>query len=143
MIPDDARPAEGDIVMEPNFRHEERCGKAEGRAGVLAVLTEALSTKDVRLKRRCMACLGELLFYVAAMPGEARDAACWDVQDATLSAIAGLLGPAEDSTVQVLAVSVLVAPGICVSQTPDCLPGWMDILGHSHRKQWGCLSHDE
>ena len=74
-------------------------------------LTEALGTKDVRLKRRCMACLGELLFYIAAMPAEAPDAACWDVQDATLSAVIGLLDPAEDSTVQVLAASTLMVSG--------------------------------
>ena len=88
---------------------------------MLGILTEALSTKDVRLKRRCMACLGELLFYVAAMPGEAHGAACWDVQGATLSAIVGLLHPAEDSTLQVLAASALLVSGMRTAQIPHCL----------------------
>ena len=84
-------------------RRGQRTGR---RAGVLDTLTEALGTKDVRLKRRCMACLGELLFYIAAMPAEARDARCWEVQDATLSAVMGLLDPAEDGIVQVSAACV-------------------------------------
>jgi len=71
--------------------------------GVLSILTEALGTEDVRLKRRCMACLGELLFYIAAMPAGAAAASCWDVEDNTLSAIISLLEPSEDTTVQVLA----------------------------------------
>lgn len=90
----------------------ERIWRTEGHAGVVDTLTEALGTKDVRLKRRCMACLGELLFYIAAMPADARDAACWDIQDATLSAVIGLLEPAEDSTVQVPAASSLMVSSI-------------------------------
>lgn len=34
-------------------------------AGVLDVLTEALKDKNERVRRRIMATLGELLFYVA------------------------------------------------------------------------------
>ena len=78
---------------------------------MLGILTEALGTEDVRLKRRCMACLGELLFYIAAMPAEAAAASCWDVEDDTLSAIISLLGPSEDATVQVL-LHVCWAPPI-------------------------------
>ena len=89
---------------------------------MLDILTEALSTKDVRLKRRCMACLGELLFYIAAMPAKARDAACWDVQDATLLAIIGLLDPAEDSIVQVPAASVPLVSGAMLNK------GWKACL---------------
>ena len=48
-----------------------------------------------------MACLGELLFYVAAMPAEAAAASCWDVNSTTLSSIIALLQDKEDSTVQV------------------------------------------
>ena len=79
---------------------------------MLDTLTEALGTKDVRLKRRCMACLGELLFYIAAMPAEARGVGCWEVQDATLAAVVGLLDPAEDGIVQVLAACVCLLSGI-------------------------------
>ena len=61
-----------------------------------------------------MACLGELLFYIAAMPAEARNAACWGVQDATLSAVTCLLDPDEDATVQVLAASGLLQSGVLV-----------------------------
>ena len=67
----------------------------------MSILTEALTTEDVRLRRRCMACLGELLFYIAAMPAEAAAASCWDVNSTTLSSIITLLQEKEDSTVQV------------------------------------------
>ena len=78
------------------------CEHSAPLTGVLRILTEALGTEDVRLKRRSMACLGELLFYIAAMPAGAAAASCWDVEDDTLSAIISLLGPSEDTTVQVL-----------------------------------------
>ena len=48
-----------------------------------------------------MACLGELLFYIAAMPAEATAVSCWDVKSTTLSSIVSLLRAKEDSTVQV------------------------------------------
>ncbi len=48
-----------------------------------------------------MACLGELLFYIAAMPAEAAAASCWAVSSTTLSSIITLLQAKEDSTVQV------------------------------------------
>lgn len=71
-------------------------------AGVLGILTEALDSEDVRLKRRCMACLGELLFYLATMPPGAA-ANCWKVEGATILAILRPLRLDEDSITQVSA----------------------------------------
>ena len=74
------------------------------------MLTEALGSQDVRLRRRCMACLGELLFYIAAMPAEAAAASCWHVAEDTLSAVMSFLRPGEDSIVQASAHAALL-PG--------------------------------
>ena len=75
----------------------------------MSILTEALATEDVRLRRRCMACLGELLFYIAAMPAEATAASCWAVRSTTLSSIVTLLQAKEDSTVQVQHVGLILS----------------------------------
>ena len=43
----------------------EQCSSLCAHAGVIDVLTEALKDKNERVRRRIMATLGELLFYVA------------------------------------------------------------------------------
>ena len=63
-----------------------------------------------------MACLGELLFYIAAMPAEATAASCWDVNSTTLSSVITLLQGKEDSTVQVEHL-----PSHCQRCSPCCL----------------------
>ena len=94
------------------------CSRASGRqhkqhrcAGMLRVLTEALGSQDVRLRRRCVACLGELLFYIAAMPAEAAAVSCWHGAEDTLSAVMSLLRPGEDSIVQASAHAALLPRG--------------------------------
>ena len=77
------------------------------------MLTEALKSQDVRLRRRCMACLGELLFYIAAMPTEAAAASCWHVAEDTLSAVMSFLRPGEDSIVQASAHAALLPSASC------------------------------
>ena len=46
------------------------------RAGVIDVLTEALKDKNERVRRRIMATLGELLFYVATQQQVATPTPC-------------------------------------------------------------------
>ena len=58
-------------VMGTLLRHATYIAEELAQSGVAEALTEALGERDERLKRRAMAALGELLFYVATQAQEA------------------------------------------------------------------------
>lgn len=80
---------------------------------VVEILAEALKDKNERVRRRVMATLGELLFYIATQQqdaaaaggggggGTAQDtAAAWHITPATIAAVARLLRAGEDEVAQ-------------------------------------------
>jgi len=81
-----------------------------GDAGLLPTLTELLRDPSPKIRRRAMATLGELLFYISSLEegeedepsnggGEARPASTWTMPAATVSAVARCLLEGEDETV--------------------------------------------
>eukprot|EP00891_Asterochloris_glomerata_P004830 jgi/Astpho2/4830/e_gw1.00068.1.1_t len=87
--------------------------------GVFEVLAEALRDKSVHVRRRSMASLGELLFYVATQqqvchwqPGgmvgsDPNVSSAWHVPSAILAQVQRLLKPGEDEIAQHYAVKTL------------------------------------
>jgi serine/threonine-protein kinase ULK4 len=71
-------------------------------AGIINALTEGLSDSSERVRRRMMACLGELLFYIAiqGVHGDGQQSV-WAVPDSTIQAVAALLAAGEDPVTQV------------------------------------------
>ncbi|KAL3147840.1 hypothetical protein ABBQ32_002563 [Trebouxia sp. C0010 RCD-2024] len=75
--------------------------------GVIDVLTEALKDKNERVRRRIMATLGELLFYVATQQQDASQTSQWQVPANTIVQVGRLLKPGEDETAQHYAVKTI------------------------------------
>jgi len=79
--------------------------------GVLEVLAETLRDKNERVRRRAMATLGELLFYIATQQQDAaalgKGADVWQVSPNTVAAVLRLLRMGEDETAQHYAVKTV------------------------------------
>lgn len=65
------------------------------------VLGETMADKTDRVRRRAMATLGELLFYVATQQSDAEQAGVWHVTGGTLALVTGMLQKEHDDITQV------------------------------------------
>ena len=94
-------------VMGTLLRHATYIAEELAQSGVAEALTEALGERDERLKRRAMAALGELLFYVATQAQEAGMVSGagnggrvrpspWHIPHEVVGAMTQLLRPGED-----------------------------------------------
>eukprot|EP00878_Enallax_costatus_P024327 GHUV01025960.1.p1 GENE.GHUV01025960.1~~GHUV01025960.1.p1 ORF type:complete len:809 (+),score=245.85 GHUV01025960.1:581-3007(+) len=106
---------------------------------LVEILTEALKDKQERVRRRVMATLGELLFYIATQQQDsgsvsvADTSAAWGITPATIQAVVRLLKPSEDEVCQHYAVKTI--ENICSQggewagkfATLDTLVGLMSI----------------
>lgn len=72
-----------------------------GGAGIVEALAEALRDKSEKVRRRAMASLGELLFYIASQQSEGTSASAWHVPSVTITLVCRMLKPAEDDIAQV------------------------------------------
>ncbi len=68
--------------------------------GLVEVLADGLADKNERVRRRVMACLGELLFYIATQQ-ESSTRSAWSVSSSTIGAVARTLEPGQDEITQV------------------------------------------
>ena len=85
-----------------------------GGTGVIDALCDALRDKNEKVRRRAMATLGELLFYVATQQQDAAladppvdVATAWSIVPGTLTAVTRLLKPSEDEIAQHYAVKTI------------------------------------
>ncbi|WIA17198.1 hypothetical protein OEZ85_014081 [Tetradesmus obliquus] len=80
---------------------------------LVEILTEALRDKSERVRRRVMATLGELLFYIATQQQDSGSASvqdtssAWGITPATVAAVVRLLKPGEDEVCQHYAVKTI------------------------------------
>ena len=95
-------------------RHATYIAEELAQTSVIEILTEALKDKSEKVRRRVMATLGELLFYVATtqqdMAGSStvKEAAdLWQINAGTVSAVTRLLKPQEDEVAQHYAVKTI------------------------------------
>ena len=65
------------------------------------MLGETLADRTDRVRRRAMATLGELLFYVATQQADTGQACVWQVTSSTLAIVKGLLQNEDDDITQV------------------------------------------
>ena len=85
------------------------------KSGLIGALADALRDRNERLRRRAMAALGELLFYVATQQEEGRqaggvpnpEAAQWEVPASTVGLVTRLLRAGEDEVTQHYAVKAI------------------------------------
>eukprot|EP00854_Cymbomonas_tetramitiformis_P004153 gene4153-5131_t len=78
------------------------------RSGLVTVLAECLRDRNERLRRRAMAGLGELLFYVATQQEENAEASgLWDVPPSIVGLVTRLLKSGEDEITQHYAVKAI------------------------------------
>lgn len=99
------------------IRHATFVSEDLTQTGIVDILTEALQDKNERVRRRVMATLGELLFYIATQPDGSSEnagpdvmtkaAALWKVNQPTIDAVIGLLKPGEDDVTQHYAVKTV------------------------------------
>uniref|UniRef100_A0A7S0S6G9 Protein kinase domain-containing protein n=1 Tax=Chlamydomonas leiostraca TaxID=1034604 RepID=A0A7S0S6G9_9CHLO len=95
-------------------RHATYIAEELAQTSVIEILTEALKDKNERVRRRVMATLGELLFYIATQQQDAQSGVtaqevsdCWSINSATISAVTRLLKPQEDEIAQHYAVKTI------------------------------------
>ncbi|GFH10851.1 protein kinase domain-containing protein [Haematococcus lacustris] len=95
-------------------RHATFIAEELAQTGVIDILTEALKDKNERVRRRVMATLGELLFYIATQQQDAQNGATaqevsesWSINGGTVAAVARLLKPSEDEVAQHYAVKTI------------------------------------
>lgn len=80
---------------------------------LVEILTEALRDRSERVRRRVMATLGELLFYIATQQQDSGSASvqdtssAWGITPATVAAVVRLLKPGEDEVCQHYAVKTI------------------------------------
>ena len=107
------------------LRHATYITEELAESGVVTVLTECLKDKNERVRRRAMATLGELLFYIATQQHEAtltnaarmkgvgpgaasgNTAAAWQVPASTVGTITRMLRAGEDEIAQHYAVKTI------------------------------------
>ena len=104
-------------VMGLLLRHATYISEELASSGVVTVLTECLKDKNERVRRRAMATLGELLFYIATQQHEAglkapADGAggtpgAWQIPPATVSTVTRMLRQGEDEIAQHYAVKTI------------------------------------
>eukprot|EP00884_Botryococcus_braunii_P012000 jgi/Botrbrau1/20800/Bobra.0156s0029.1 len=75
-------------------------------SGLVEVLTDGLGEKNERVRRRIIACLGELLFYIATQP-EGNAPSVWQVSSSTIAAVTRSLEPGQDEITQHYAVKLI------------------------------------
>lgn len=85
-------------VMGTLLRHATYISEELAQSGLAEALVEAVAERDERLKRRAMAALGELLFYVATQQQEQEQSSPspWEVPEEAVGAMVRLLRPGED-----------------------------------------------
>ncbi|CAD7695464.1 unnamed protein product [Ostreobium quekettii] len=89
-------------------RHATYIADAVAATPILDILTEALRDKNDKVRRRSMAALGELLFYIATQSGERdSDVFAWVVPPTTTALVSRLLKAGEDQVTQHYAVKAL------------------------------------
>lgn len=88
-------------------RHATYIADELATTGVIEVLTEALKDKNERVRRRIMATLGELLFYVATQQQDTSQTSQWHVSATTITQVGRLLKPGEDEVAQHYAVKTI------------------------------------
>lgn len=95
-------------------RHATYIAEELAQTSVIEILTEALKDKNERVRRRVMATLGELLFYIATQQQDAQSGLtaqevsdCWSINSSTISAVTRLLKPQEDEIAQHYAVKTI------------------------------------
>ncbi|GAQ82018.1 Serine-threonine protein kinase FUSED [Klebsormidium nitens] len=80
-------------------------------SGIVPILTEAAKDKQERVKRRAIASLGELLFYIATQseqsPKAANSPPAWEVPEITFTAVGSMLRRGEDEVAQHYAVKTM------------------------------------
>jgi serine/threonine-protein kinase ULK4 len=105
------------------LRHATYITEELAASGVVTVLTECLKDKNERVRRRAMATLGELLFYIATQQHEATEAAqraggagataanaaaaAWQVPASTVGTVTRMLRAGEDEIAQHYAVKTI------------------------------------
>ena len=104
-------------VMGLLLRHATYISEELASSGVVTVLTECLKDKNERVRRRAMATLGELLFYIATQQHEAglkapADGAggppgAWQIPPATVGTVTRMLRQGEDEIAQHYAVKTI------------------------------------
>eukprot|EP00741_Cyanophora_paradoxa_P004814 tig00000829_g4671.t1 len=97
-------------IMGLLVRHATFLEPALNDSGIIQVITDVLRDKNDKLKRRAMATLGELLFYIATQ--QAQDStppsgSQWAVPQATVTLVVRCLKAGEDETVQHYACKTL------------------------------------
>uniref|UniRef100_A0A7S3R0S0 Protein kinase domain-containing protein n=2 Tax=Dunaliella TaxID=3044 RepID=A0A7S3R0S0_DUNTE len=95
-------------------RHATFIAEELAQTGVVEILTDALKDKMEKVRRRVMATLGELLFYVATQQQDVQSGTtaqevsdCWSITSSTISAVTRLLKPQEDEVTQHYAVKTI------------------------------------
>ena len=104
-------------VMGLLLRHATYISEELASSGVVTVLTECLKDKNERVRRRAMATLGELLFYIATQQHEAGLKApadgsggppgAWQIPPATVGTVTRMLRQGEDEIAQHYAVKTI------------------------------------
>ena len=109
------------------LRHATYITEELAASGVVTVLTECLRDKNERVRRRAMATLGELLFYIATQQHEAAEAArrnpskrgggtdaaavaaaaAWQIPASTVGTVTRMLRAGEDEIAQHYAVKTI------------------------------------
>ena len=109
------------------LRHATYITEELAASGVVTVLTECLRDKNERVRRRAMATLGELLFYIATQQHEAAEAArrnpskrgggtdaaaaaaaaAWQIPASTVGTVTRMLRAGEDEIAQHYAVKMI------------------------------------
>ncbi|KAL0019961.1 hypothetical protein WJX79_009290 [Trebouxia sp. C0005] len=88
-------------------RHATYIADELATTGVIEVLTEGLKDKNERVRRRIMATLGELLFYVATQQQDASQMSQWQVPTNTITLVGRMLKPGEDEIAQHYAIKTI------------------------------------
>ncbi|KAK9809997.1 hypothetical protein WJX72_003108 [[Myrmecia] bisecta] len=88
-------------------RHATYIADELAATGVVEVLAEALRDKNERVRRRVMASLGELLFYVATQQQDSGAESLWQVPPSTITLVTRLLKSGEDEIAQHYAIKTI------------------------------------
>mmetsp|Transcript_37117 Transcript_37117/g.82576 ORF Transcript_37117/g.82576 Transcript_37117/m.82576 type:complete len:1288 (+) Transcript_37117:271-4134(+) len=98
-------------------RHATYIAEELAQTSIIEILTEALKDKNERVRRRVMATLGELLFYIATQQQDNQGTAgaataqevsdAWSITSSTISAVTRLLKVQEDEIAQHYAVKTI------------------------------------
>ncbi|KAJ3691916.1 hypothetical protein LUZ60_012266 [Juncus effusus] len=84
------------------------CTVIEANSGIVSALTSGLRDKVDRLRRFCMASLGELLFYISTQSDQdGGSGATWQVPSSLIALVCSMLGKGEDDLAQLYALRTI------------------------------------